>query len=261
MKIIRQTPNPSGAYPSPQDWHSPEIPAGMALWPDELDTADFYAYNGFVVLAVEQVETVIGQQEAEVPGEEDGAPGVELQDVTAVLPTVTAYAPNAEAWEAWTAEHPAPDPLETARAAKLAELSAACNAAIEAGIDLELGGEAVHFDLPLEEQSNIANLFKVVELGGTQYPYQADGGVCRIYSAAEITQIYIATQTLITTQRTYHNALKAYVQTLTSAEELEPIVYGMELPDAYATQMADKLAVAQAQMDDIVARLGGQGNA
>lgn len=143
------------------------------------------------------------------------------------------------------------------QSAKLAEISAACNAVIVAGVDLEFNGETVHFNLSIEDQSNIANLFRVVELGGSEFPYQADGGVCRIYSAAEIAQIYIAAQTLITTQTTYHNTLKAYVQTLTTVEELETITYGMDLPEEYAVQMAEKLAVAQTQMDAIVAKLGG----
>ena len=102
--------------------------------------------------------------------------------------------------------------LAIIKAAKIAEISKSCNAIIVAGIDLELTQGAVHFNLSIEDQANIANLFRVVELGGTEFPYQSDGGVCRIYTAAEIAQIYIAAQTLITTQTTYHNALKAYVQ-------------------------------------------------
>lgn len=143
------------------------------------------------------------------------------------------------------------------QSAKLEEISTACNAVIVAGVDLEFNGETVHFNLSIEDQSNIANLFRVVELGGTEFPYQADGGVCRIYSAAEIAQIYIAAQTLITTQTTYHNALKAYVQSLESAEDIAAVTYGMELPEPYATEMNTKLAVAQTQMDAIVAKLGG----
>lgn len=85
MKIIRQAPNPSGAYPSPQSWSSPIIPEGMALWPDTLDTADFYEYNGFVTLTIEQVD------------------GVD---------TVTACTPNIEAWEAWKASLPEPGDSE-----------------------------------------------------------------------------------------------------------------------------------------------------
>ena len=145
--------------------------------------------------------------------------------------------------------------LSVVMSAKLSEISNACNAVIVNGVDIKFGEENVHFNLSIEDQSNINNLFRVVELGGTEFPYQADGGVCRIYTAAEIAAIYIAAQTLITTQTTYHNELKQYVQTLTSAEEVSAIQYGMTLPAPYLTEMNEKLAVAQQQMQAIVGRM------
>ena len=149
------------------------------------------------------------------------------------------------------------DSLPVVKAAKLKEISDACTSVIVAGIDLELNEGTVHFNLSIEDQSNIANLFRVVELGGTEFPYQSDGGVCRIYTAAEIAQIYIAAQTMITTQTTYHNELKLYVQSLETAEDVTAVQYGMTLPDPYLTEMMTKLAVAQAQMDAIVAKMNG----
>lgn len=145
--------------------------------------------------------------------------------------------------------------LSVVMSAKLSEISNACNAVIVNGVDIKFGEENVHFNLSIEDQSNINNLFRVVELGGTEFPYQADGGVCRIYTAAEIAAIYIAAQTLITTQTTYHNELKQYVQTLTSAEEVSAIQYGMTLPEPYLTEMNEKLAMAQQQMQAIVGRM------
>ena len=145
--------------------------------------------------------------------------------------------------------------LSVVMSAKLSEISNACNAVIVNGVDIKFGEENVHFNLSIEDQSNINNLFRVVELGGTEFPYQADGGVCRIYTAAEIAAIYIAAQTLITTQTAYHNELKQYVQTLTSAEEVSAIQYGMTLPEPYLTEMNEKLAVAQQQMQAIVGRM------
>ena len=147
------------------------------------------------------------------------------------------------------------DSLPVVRAAKLKEISEACNSVIIAGIDLELTEGAVHFNLSIEDQSNIANLFRVVELGGTEFPYQSDGGVCRIYTAAEIAQIYVAAQTMITSQTTYHNELKMYVQSLETAEDIAAVQYGMTLPDPYLTEMNEKLAVAQAQMNAIITKL------
>ena len=69
-----------------QTWEvSAPIPETHAVWSEALDTADFYAYNGFVTLTIETVD------------------GVD---------TVTAYAPNVEAWEAWKASIPEPEPPE-----------------------------------------------------------------------------------------------------------------------------------------------------
>ena len=147
--------------------------------------------------------------------------------------------------------------LEVMRAAKLREISAACNATIVAGVDLELNEGTAHFNLSIEDQSNISNLFRVVELGGTEFPYQADDGSCTVYSATEIAQIYIAAQTLITTQTAYYNSLKAYVNTMTGSDEIAAVQYGMNLPEPYATALAEKLAVAQSQMGAIMQRLGG----
>ena len=140
-------------------------------------------------------------------------------------------------------------------AAKLAEISNMCNAVIVAGVDIELGEESVHFNLSIEDQSNINNLFRVVELGGSEFPYQSDGGVCRVSSANEIVQIYIAAQTLITTQTTYHNELKQYVQSLDNAEAISSVEYGMTLPEPYLTEMNEKLAVAQQQMQAILTNM------
>ena len=78
MKIITKTPASNGAYPALQDWSGLVAPEGYYKWPDSLDTADFYAYNGFVTLSV-------------------------------VRGMVQSYQPNVEAWEAWKAALP-PEP-------------------------------------------------------------------------------------------------------------------------------------------------------
>lgn len=146
--------------------------------------------------------------------------------------------------------------IDTIREAKLLEISKACNSVIVTGVNVQIGGRVDHFNLALEDQSNINNLFRVVELGGTEFPYQADDGTCTVYSAQEIAQIYITAQTHITTQTAYHNALKAYVNSLESSEEITAIQYGMDLPEPYAAELAGKLTVAQTQMQAIVQRLG-----
>ena len=79
MNIIRKEANQSGVHPAQQSWDSNTPPNGYAIIPDTVDMADFYAYNGFVVLTIE--------------GD-----------------TVTGYTPNVEAWENW--KNGIPDPTE-----------------------------------------------------------------------------------------------------------------------------------------------------
>ena len=89
MNIIRKEPNASGAYPAPQTWNSNVPPSGYAII--DLDMTEFYAYNGFVILAIE--------------GD-----------------TVTRYTPNTEAWEKWKAEQPEPQEPEPTTEEQIAEL-------------------------------------------------------------------------------------------------------------------------------------------
>ncbi len=59
-----------------QSWSGDGIPLGYAIVPDDFDTSEFYAYNGFVDLTIDDTNTV------------------------------TAMTPNVEAWEAWKASQP-----------------------------------------------------------------------------------------------------------------------------------------------------------
>ena len=77
MNIIRKELNEIGACSNVQTWSKPVPPEGCAIVPDTLDMTEFYAYNGFVTLIIED-------------------------------DTVTAYTPNVEAWEAWKASLPEP---------------------------------------------------------------------------------------------------------------------------------------------------------
>ncbi|OUN23672.1 hypothetical protein B5G34_00825 [Flavonifractor sp. An82] len=145
---------------------------------------------------------------------------------------------------------------ETVRTAKLAEISRMCNVTIESGVDVQIGDRIDHFNLSNNDQNNIDSLFKVVELGGTEYIYQADGGKCSVYSAEEITSIYVTAQRHITKNTAYHNALKQYVNSLSDVDEISAVKYGDELPAPYKEELLTKLAVAEEQMQVILNRIG-----
>ena len=78
-------------------------------------------------------------------------------------------------------------PLPQLQPQKLAELSAACNAAILAGCDVTLSnGVSGHISLTAEDQINLTNACASAEAGAKYYPYHLDGQLCALYSAADI---------------------------------------------------------------------------
>ena len=79
MNIINVLPLEDQLNFSVQSWNKPEPPDGYAIVPDELDLTDFYSYNGFVILTIKDN-------------------------------TLISYVPNLEAWEAWKASLPKPEP-------------------------------------------------------------------------------------------------------------------------------------------------------
>ena len=135
MKIINTVPSSGGSYRIQDDPSRTSPPGGYARVPEELDLAEFYAAKGFVS-----------------PSFED--------DV------MTGYTVNQELLDAWNTAHPDPDVLLEAREQKLTELSAACNAAIVAGCDVELAdGVTGHISLTSEDQINLTNAAASVSAG------------------------------------------------------------------------------------------------
>lgn len=137
---------------------------------------------------------------------------------------------------------------QEARDAKETELSAACNAAIENGLDIQLGDTTEHFNYSEKDQLNIKEMFDAVRMGATEYPYQSDTGECRVYSADEIKLIYQTLAGHKTGNLTYYHQLKSYVGTLETEDEVNAVVYGQPLTGEYLTHYNDMMAVVQAQM-------------
>ena len=215
MKIIRMTANPSGAWPPIQEGAFDAIPEGHALVPDSLDLAAFYAAVGFVVPTFSEV------------GETDEMPA---------HMAMTGYTVAQEALDAWIASHPEPDPLETAKSAKLSGLSAACNSAIVAGCDVTLSTTTGHIGLTDEDQINLTTAVGAVNQGAEGYPYHLDGQLCAIYPAADIRAMGEAATAHKLYHTTYCNHLMAWARRAT-ADELEGITYGAELPADLAANM------------------------
>lgn len=138
---------------------------------------------------------------------------------------------------------------------KLQELSSSCNSMITNGTDVQLyGGITKHFTYSLEDQSNIGNMFNAVAMGATQFPYHAGNESCEVYSAQDIVTIYATLSAFTTSQTTYHNMLKQYVESLETVPEIQSVTYGQELTGEYLENYNEMLKVANEQMQIVLSK-------
>lgn len=128
------------------------------------------------------------------------------------------------------------------------EMSDTCNATITAGFDITLsGGETCHFSLEMTDQIMISALAAKVAAGEESVPWHADGQSCKFFSAEDITLIYDAMESRITYQQTYFNSLRSWIQSVETADELQAIYYGAEIPEAYQSEVLQALLNAEAE--------------
>ena len=139
----------------------------------------------------------------------------------------------------------AADKLPSLRAAKHAEISAASEAAIYAGMDVETTQGTEHFSLTEKDQINLTTAKNAVDKGAAAYPYHADDARCRIFTAEEINAIAQASVAHIIYHTTYCNHLFEWIRRADAAE-LAGITYGAELPDDLAAHMQEILTQAGA---------------
>lgn len=150
---------------------------------------------------------------------------------------------------AWETEHPHPNAktLEELRVDKEAEISDACNAAIVAGMDVETAQGTEHFSLQETDQINLTTAYNAIISGAANYPYHADGQLCRMFTAEEITAISTASISHKLYHTTLCNHLLTWVRRAETTEELGSITYSADnLPEDLAANMAQVLAAATA---------------
>lgn len=152
---------------------------------------------------------------------------------------------------AWEEEHPDPNAktLEELRADKENEISAACNAAIVAGMDVVTSQGTEHFSLQETDQINLTTAYNAVLSGAEAYPYHADGQLCRMFTAAEITNISDASIEHKLYHTTLCNHLLTWIRRAETAEEINGITYSSgDLPEDLADNMAAVLAASATAM-------------
>lgn len=121
--------------------------------------------------------------------------------------------------------------LEGAQKAKIRELSNACHTAIYAGADATTSKGTEHFSLTDNDQINLSSSMEQVKGGAAQVPYHADGQLCRMFTAEEMTRAYQAAVHYIAYNTTLCNHLLTWVRRCTTVVDVNAITYTSALPD------------------------------
>ena len=147
--------------------------------------------------------------------------------------------------------------IEAIKTAKLTEISKSCEDYIYAGANVTLPDNTVeHFTYTLADQSNISEMFTAIMAGATEYPYHADGKICKIYTKEQIITIYGTLSLFKTEATTYHNSLKAQINAMTDADVISAIKFKeTELTGEYLTNYTAMMASAQTQLNAILAKI------
>lgn len=127
--------------------------------------------------------------------------------------------------------------LAELRAAKKAEVSAACEQIIYAGITVDLLSGAEHFGLTIKDQINLLGKQAMLAAGVDKLEYHQGGHPCRYYSAAEMQKIITAALEHVSYHTTYCNSLNMWISAVETAEELEGIYYGANVPEKYQSMV------------------------
>ena len=122
------------------------------------------------------------------------------------------------------------EPVEKVISQKKSELSVECEKAIIAGVDV---GNA-HYSLTIEDQANILALTPLAQAGSSVF-YHSDSNMCCEYSPEDFLAVVNAATVFKTLQTTYCNLLMRQVETMTDADEVKAVKYGItELTGEFA---------------------------
>ncbi|WP_347005244.1 acyl carrier protein [Enterocloster clostridioformis] len=128
--------------------------------------------------------------------------------------------------------------LEELQAGKRREVAAECERLIYAGINVTLAdGSAEHYALTIEDQLNLFGKQIQVSAGQAQIEYHADGQPCRYYTAADMQTIIQAAMWHVSYHTTYCNALNMWIAGCQTAEEVQEIFYGADVPEEYQSEV------------------------
>lgn len=128
--------------------------------------------------------------------------------------------------------------LEELQTAKKREISQACENAIYSGVSVTLAdGSVEHFALTEHDQLNLFGKQVQLAAGAEQLEYHSDGQPCRYYDAADMQKIITKAMWHVSYHTTYCNALNMWVAGVQTAEEIQQIFYGADVPEQYQSEV------------------------
>lgn len=140
------------------------------------------------------------------------------------------------------------------QASKKQEISTACEQTIYSGVSVILAdGSTEHFALTEHDQLNLFGKQVQLAAGAEQMEYHSDGQPCRYYSAADMKNIVEKAMWHVSYHTTYCNALNMWIVGCESAEEVQQIFYGADVPEQYQSEVLKAYLVKIAAMagDDV----------
>ena len=197
MKYIRDTPNPSGAYPAPQ---SNPFKGAIPLTDEQAETV--LQYNGFV--------TITSQEEPIV------------DDFTRTVYTVE---PDLEAWEAWKAAQP--DPLDALKASSIAKSKTDLAAYLAAHPLQWTDGE--YYSITAEKQQQLTSKIMAATMAQTlsasyTLTWNSTGEVCREWTLQDLSALAFAIDARVTSLVSYQQTQEVAMRNAATEEELNAIV-------------------------------------
>ena len=199
MKIIRSTPNESGAYPPIQSWNGDTPPDGYSQIANDCDTSAMQTHAGFVTRTVEN-------------------------DV------VTAITGNDAAHQAYLSSLPQPD-LDAAKSSRIAESKTMLAAYLAAHPLTWTDGKqySVTEDKQALLTGNIAAYQLAVTLGQTaELTWNATGEECTVWAFNDLAALAIAIKAYVKPLVAYQQAAEVAINacaTVEAAAEV-PLDYG-----------------------------------
>ena len=129
--------------------------------------------------------------------------------------------------------------LEEIKELKLKEMNIIQQSTIQQGINVTLtDGTVEHFTLTDHDQTSLMGLQAQVAQGAEQIPWHTSDQSehCKFYSNADMALITSAAMSCVTWHVTYFRDLRIYIRSLQTKEEVEAVVYGMDIPTEYQSE-------------------------